>query len=252
MNPYEVLEISPGSRPEEIKAAYHRLAKQWHPDRFNGAAKAEAEGRFRQLAEAFNMLKDTARREEPPKEPVPEPESEPVRVVQAEAPVVAAPGAPAKSPDDWFNDARGAFEGRAFDRSLALITYAIRLDSQRGEFHAFHAKVLDVLQRDVRTKVKALETAIRLNPKDVDSTILLAQAFQTLGMQTRATRLWEVAYNLAPKHPIFRKGGEQARAGAKGGSGKVAAKEAQAGLGEQWTALVEGTKDKLSRLFKRG
>ncbi|HLO68606.1 MAG TPA: DnaJ domain-containing protein, partial [Holophaga sp.] len=66
MNPYEVLEISPGSRPEEIKAAYHRLAKQWHPDRFNGAAKAEAEGRFRQLAEAFNMLKDTARREEPP------------------------------------------------------------------------------------------------------------------------------------------------------------------------------------------
>ena len=64
MNPYEILEIAPGSSAEDIKAAYHRLAKRWHPDRFTGAEKEEAEKRFRQLAEAFNMLKDAGKRED--------------------------------------------------------------------------------------------------------------------------------------------------------------------------------------------
>ena len=47
MNPYEVLEVSAGASPDEIKAAYHGMAKKWHPDRYTGAAKAEAEQRFR-------------------------------------------------------------------------------------------------------------------------------------------------------------------------------------------------------------
>ena len=58
MNPFNVLEISPDASPEDIKAAYHRLAKRWHPDRFMGAEKAEAEVRFRELAEAFSTPPD--------------------------------------------------------------------------------------------------------------------------------------------------------------------------------------------------
>ena len=52
MNPFQVLEVSPGASAEDIKASYHRLAKQWHPDRYMGEEKAEAEERFRELAEA--------------------------------------------------------------------------------------------------------------------------------------------------------------------------------------------------------
>lgn len=60
-NPYELLEVSPNASAEEIKAAYLRLAKQWHPDRFSGAEKAAAEARFRALNEAYTSVKDPSR-----------------------------------------------------------------------------------------------------------------------------------------------------------------------------------------------
>ncbi|WP_306601310.1 J domain-containing protein [Geothrix sp. 21YS21S-2] len=249
MNPYEVLEISPGATIEEIKAAYHRMAKQWHPDRFTGEAKADAERRFRMLAEAFSMLKDTPSRGSA----APAPPSEPARAqapAQAAAPSIQLDEGPdrtaiPKTADEWFKDAQGAFEGRAYGRSLALILYALRLDNERPEFHALHGKVLEATGGDARGKVKALETAIKLNPKDVDSMILLAQTFQGLGMQARATRLWETVHNLAPDHAIFRQPGKPANPKGK-------AKEQMASLGDQWNELVAETRIKLEKLFKRG
>ncbi len=47
MNPFEALEIAPGASFEEVKTAYHRLVQQWHPVRFPGVEKAEAESRCR-------------------------------------------------------------------------------------------------------------------------------------------------------------------------------------------------------------
>ncbi|BDU72464.1 J domain-containing protein [Mesoterricola silvestris] len=247
MNPYEVLEISPGATIEEIKAAYHRMAKVWHPDRFTGEAKADAERRFRMLAEAFSMLKDTPSRGPAPAAAPPEP-AQPQAQPEA-APIQLDEGhdraAIPKTADEWYKDALGAFDGRAFGRSLALILYAIRLDNERPEFHALHGKVLEATGGDARAKVKALETAIKLNAKDVDSMILLAQTFQGLGMQARATRLWESVRNLAPDHAIFKQPGKPA-------DKKAVAKEQVASLGEQWAELVAETRIKLEKLFKRG
>src|SRR4051794_9187228 len=40
MDPFDALEIPPGASPQEIGAAYRRLAKRWHPDRGGGAPAA--------------------------------------------------------------------------------------------------------------------------------------------------------------------------------------------------------------------
>ena len=34
MNAYEILNVPPTATREEIRAAYHQLARRWHPDRF--------------------------------------------------------------------------------------------------------------------------------------------------------------------------------------------------------------------------
>ena len=53
-DPYEVLGLSPGASDDEIKAAYRRLAKKYHPD-LNGGS-AEAEAKMKEVNEAYTLL----------------------------------------------------------------------------------------------------------------------------------------------------------------------------------------------------
>lgn len=53
---YSILQIKPEATKEEIKAAYRRLAKKYHPDVNGGAPWAEE--RFKELQEAYSVLSD--------------------------------------------------------------------------------------------------------------------------------------------------------------------------------------------------
>src|SRR5260370_10646262 len=58
---YEVLGVSREADAEEIKRAYRKLAMQYHPDRNVGDA--EAERRFKEAAEAYEVLRDDEKRQ---------------------------------------------------------------------------------------------------------------------------------------------------------------------------------------------
>jgi hypothetical protein len=57
MDPFAALEVPPDAAPEEIAAAYRRLAKQWHPDRGGGAAAA---ARMAEINVAYDVLRSGA------------------------------------------------------------------------------------------------------------------------------------------------------------------------------------------------
>src|SRR5688572_16665565 len=59
---YEVLGVSRTANGEEIKRSYRRLAMKYHPDRNNGEGRAEAEMKFKECAEAYEVLSDEAKR----------------------------------------------------------------------------------------------------------------------------------------------------------------------------------------------
>lgn len=58
---YEVLEITKTSDKEVIKKAYRKLALKYHPDR--NAGNKEAEEKFKQINEAYQVLSDDSKRE---------------------------------------------------------------------------------------------------------------------------------------------------------------------------------------------
>ena len=53
---YEVLGVQKGAQPDEIKKAYRKLAKEFHPDKNQGDK--EAENKFKEISEAYEHLSD--------------------------------------------------------------------------------------------------------------------------------------------------------------------------------------------------
>ena len=56
---FVILGVSPSATTEEIKSAYRRLAKEFHPDHYTGGNET-----FREIQEAYDILGNAQRREE--------------------------------------------------------------------------------------------------------------------------------------------------------------------------------------------
>jgi tetratricopeptide (TPR) repeat protein len=226
MNPFDTLELKPGASAEDIKMAYHRLAKQWHPDRFDGQEKVTAEARFREISEAFALLRDPSSRQKLEQ--------------QMGMPSPAVPDAPKLPPvertaEDWFKEAKVEDEVGDSERALGLVQYAIRLDPKNPQYHLELAQMMERHGKDQRQIIKAYETAQQLNPNDADVAIRLGEHYQALGMQARSQRYFDSARGINPKHKYFKKADKKA--------------DPEKGTGTPETG--GGLKDQLMTLFGR-
>ncbi len=59
---YQILGVPRNASDVEIKKAYSRLARQYHPDMHSGAKKAEMEKKFKELNEAHEVISDSDKR----------------------------------------------------------------------------------------------------------------------------------------------------------------------------------------------
>ena len=60
---YNMLGVSKTSSQEEIKKAYRKQALKWHPDKHKGEDKDQAERKFKEINEAYQVLSDTQKRQ---------------------------------------------------------------------------------------------------------------------------------------------------------------------------------------------
>ena len=59
---YEILGVAKTASDDEIKKAYRKLAMKYHPDRNQGDKAKEAEEKFKEVKEAYEMLSDSQKR----------------------------------------------------------------------------------------------------------------------------------------------------------------------------------------------
>ena len=59
MDPYKVLGVSPDASEDEIKKAYRKLSRKYHPDaNMNNPNKEEAEENFKKVQQAYEAIID--------------------------------------------------------------------------------------------------------------------------------------------------------------------------------------------------
>lgn len=62
---YDVLGVSKSASESEIKSAFRKLSRKWHPDMQAGKPDSEkkaAEEKFKEVAEAYEVLSDKSKR----------------------------------------------------------------------------------------------------------------------------------------------------------------------------------------------
>lgn len=60
---YNVLNVNPTATEDDLKKSYRRLAMKWHPDKNPTSNKKEAEAKFKQISEAYDVLSDPNKRQ---------------------------------------------------------------------------------------------------------------------------------------------------------------------------------------------
>jgi curved DNA-binding protein CbpA len=138
---YSILELKPGASPTQVKQAYRKLVKIWHPDRFSHPQKKqEAEEKIKQINEAYNKLKsDLPSSADPP--------TQTTQTTQRTQTNIYTSRSNAELFYNW--GAENAKQGR-YQEALVDFTHAIRLNPNYIDAYKYRGFICSLLGYEYR------------------------------------------------------------------------------------------------------
>ena len=180
---YQLLGVAPSSSPVDIRQAYARLARERHPDRFTDPAeKQRAQTAFQDITTAFNTLVNPRSRQE-----------------YDAARHRPQPRTPEDIARDAFERAQPLLEGGPLEEAVTLLRTAVHHAPDQAAYHAALGKALARVPQAAREAVQALEKATQLAPRSASAFADLATVLARQGMKLRAQKAMETALRLAPR-----------------------------------------------------
>jgi curved DNA-binding protein CbpA len=219
---YAILGVSRNANPNEIREAYLKLARDTHPDKVKDpAARKEAENRFKFVTAAYDTLsRDRSRREytaklapettataSTPRQTPPVVQGPPLGPKPASAPQAPAAAQAAAIPStpratfDALGQGIEAFNKQDYHTAVQLLNVAVSQNENSPRAHAALSRALAKNPNWIREAMNHMETASKLDPKNVAYLVELALFLQSQGLKLRAKRTLENAVALNPEHP---------------------------------------------------
>ena len=181
---YDTLGVERDAPDQDIRKAFRRLALKYHPDRFAGDQRADAEERFQGITEAFNVLSHPESREKYDKE--------------------TAQGTDVKSMDAKEISRRLAAKGAQLMRegkmaeAVECLKTAVDHDDDNARAHYFYAQVMGRISGKERDALRHVEKAVSLESGNATMKAEAAMLAMAAGMKTRALRHAQQALRLDP------------------------------------------------------
>jgi len=198
---YEVMDVQRDATASDLKTVYYQLARRYHPDRFrksDAGLLPRIEAAFARITQAYDTLRDDqlrasydtkleARRkadqivDSAPKASEPAPQPEAVAEGVAE-PVVSA----AERAASQYKEGRAALELGQKKVALALFAAASRAVPNEPRYRASYGQLLASNETTRRAAEAELSAAIKLDPKNTEYRMWLAELYRDLGLKLRA------------------------------------------------------------------
>lgn len=206
---YEVLGVGRHAAADEVKNAYHALARRYHPDRFHQAdsqLRGRVDSAFARISRAYETLNDAASR----------------------AGYDAQFSFSASISTDKARDTSAGKEKRSqkkvdsdradatFQRGLSFLkqhkpAHAIRLfaeaasiEPRRAQYRAEYGRALSADAKTRRLAEIELKAAIALEPENAAYRVILAELYIALGLRRRAQSEIQRALSIDPKNETAR------------------------------------------------
>jgi curved DNA-binding protein CbpA len=180
---YQLLGVTPQAEVSDIRAAYVRLAKERHPDKFSDPTEKEkAQLFFQDLTTAFNTLSNETRRREYDAErerPKPQTLEDIAR--------------------DAYEKSGPAYEQGDYEGALTFLQTAVHHVPQEPQYHIALGRMMGRFKTTARKGIEVMEKASHAFPQNALVWYELALLYNSQGLKLRAQKAVESAQRLAPR-----------------------------------------------------
>ncbi len=196
---YDLLGVARDASETDIRERFRAIAREAHPDRAPMERRAEAEARFQELAEAVNVLTNSARRKN----------------YDFERSMVIATSAGSHDSDAIAQNyvAQGIVAYKEQKYADAAGNFQLAVHRNAKDVRAQHYLGLaSARSGDLRIAVRALETAMALEPQNARLLKDAGTIFRQAGLLMKAEKAFQEAMRWDPSATDVRKALEDIRA----------------------------------------
>lgn len=190
---YQVLGVNQSTTTQEIKKAYFRLAKLYHPDRHfdpeMNDMKNVLEALFARITEAYNTLSQQAKRDEYDLSLIKRLQKVEFGENRTDRAGTAA---------DQFNRGMKEYKAGNFWGALEAFNWASRLDAGNSKYYFYEGLALMQMPRRRHDAEEKLKKAIELDPSRTAYYIELGNLYLKAGLKSRALSMFKEALNWDP------------------------------------------------------
>ncbi|NTW59765.1 MAG: DnaJ domain-containing protein [Nitrospirae bacterium] len=204
---YQALGVTAAATSAELKKAYFRLAKSYHPDRHFDTTMADLKNKlealFDRIHKAYTILSDQMKRAE----------YDMAAMKKAHGPATKAADEFVKKraagyqeedkekvarAADQFNNGMREFKAGNYWGAVESFTWATRLDPLKAPYFYYHGICLANIPRRKHEAEESLQKAIKLDPTKVEYPIELSNVYLKSNFRTKAV---DVLNNALKRHP---------------------------------------------------
>jgi len=192
MDYYQILNISKNASPYQVKTAYFRLARKYHPDCFDpdlpSDIKSKIKDVFDHIAKAYNTLSDEEKKKDYDSKKDISPELSRIELE--------------KKADIKYRQGRTLYNQERYEEALIVLEEAVRLRKNKGVYFLLLAMAESKVPPFHKKAEDDLRKAVKLEPLNPECHVGLGTYYKEEGLLVKARKQFRKALEIDPEHKI--------------------------------------------------